>query len=368
MAGSDDDDGDKPFEATQKRLDDARKKGEIPRSTDLISAGALGGFLLAGAVLGAHLLGTMGTALSRLLGDADRLSTLWFDGPAAAVTAPVFVAVGLPMAGWLLPPAALAILAILGQRAFVISGEKLMPKLDRISPMKAAANKFGRTGLFEFAKSTVKLIIVSLILGLLISRRLPDILATMALDPAQATTLLLRLALDFVAIVFAVMLAIGGADLLWQRAEHARKNRMSHKDMMDEMKESEGDPHLKGKRRQRGIEIAMNQMLADVPTADVVIVNPTHFAVALKWERSKGGAPTCVAKGVDEVALKIRERAMEAGVPIRHDPPTARALYRVVEIGQDIPGEQYRAVAVAIRFADKMRARARAARGGRDAR
>jgi len=132
--------------------------------------------------------------------------------------------------------------------------------------------------------------------------------------------------------------------------------------MMDETKEAEGDPHLKNERRQRGHRIATNRMLADVPGADVVIVNPAHYAVALKWSRLPGEAPICVAKGVDEIAAAIREAARGAGVPIHADPPTARVLHATTRIGAQIPEGQYRAVAVAIRFAEDMRRKARAFR------
>jgi flagellar biosynthetic protein FlhB len=134
---------------------------------------------------------------------------------------------------------------------------------------------------------------------------------------------------------------------------------MSRKELMDETKDSEGDPVMKQQRRQRAYDIATNRMMADVPKADVVIVNPRHYAVALRWDRTAGGAPVCVAKGVDEVALRIRTVAMEAGVPIRQDPPTARALHASVEIGAEIRPEHYRPVAAAIRFAEAVRKRAR---------
>ncbi|PSL15720.1 EscU/YscU/HrcU family type III secretion system export apparatus switch protein, partial [Shimia abyssi] len=121
-----------------------------------------------------------------------------------------------------------------------------------------------------------------------------------------------------------------------------------------------GDPHIKQQRRQRAQEIATNQMLSDVPSADVIIVNPTHYAVALKWNRAPGEAPVCVAKGVDEVAKSIRECAHDAGVPIKSDPPTARALHAIVEIGHEVPPDLYRPVATAIRFAEAMRQKAKA--------
>jgi flagellar biosynthesis protein FlhB len=176
----------------------------------------------------------------------------------------------------------------------------------------------------------------------------------------MATVVLLDLGGRFFSLVLIVALVIGGIDFFWQYQEHLRKNRRTRKELTDESKESEGDPHMKQKRRQRGYDIAMNQMLGDVPDADVVVVNPTHYAVALKWSRLPGEAPICVAKGVDDVAAKIREIASESGVPIHRDPPTARAVYATVEIGQEIHPEHYQAIAAAIRFAEEMRRKMRA--------
>jgi flagellar biosynthetic protein FlhB len=144
---------------------------------------------------------------------------------------------------------------------------------------------------------------------------------------------------------------------MWQRAQHLRRNRMSRQEMVDENKDQEGDPHVKMQRRQRGQEIATNRMLQDVAKADVVVVNPTHYAVALRWNRKGRGAPICVAKGFDEVAARIREKAALAGVPLHSDPATARAIHASVQIGQPILPDHYRAVAAAIRFAEAMRKR-----------
>jgi len=135
---------------------------------------------------------------------------------------------------------------------------------------------------------------------------------------------------------------------------------MSYQDIKDEHKNSEGDPHTKQQRQRRGQEIATNRMLLDVPDADVIIVNPTHFAVALKWEKQPGTAPECVAKGTDEVAAKIREVAATNGVPIHRDAGTARAIYATVEIGQEIEVKHYKAVAAAINFAETIRKKSKA--------
>ena len=180
-----------------------------------------------------------------------------------------------------------------------------------------------------------------------------------AIEPGPLAALMAREVQRFLILFLAVSVAFGLADYLWQKLEFARRHRMTRKELTDEMKESEGDPHFKADRRRRAQEIATNRMLADVPKADVVIVNPTHYAVALAWARGKDAAPRCVAKGVDEIAARIRERAQENGVPVRRDPPTARALFATVEIGREIRPEHYAAVAAAIRFSDAMRKKAR---------
>lgn len=359
MAEDQEDADDKPFDASQKRLDDARKKGEVPHSADLTTAAAFGGLLLAASALGPASLKSIGGALASMLERAAPLSELWFSGAGGPAALGTVLAVVRPAAAWFLLPMGAALLTILAQRAFVVSGERLAPKIDRISPIQGAKNKFGRNGLFEFAKSTTKLTIISVCLGIFAFRELPDALSSMAMDPGQVTVLVLDVSLRFLAIVFLLLAGLGGIDILWQQAEHQRKHRMSRKELMDEQKDSEGDPHMKGRRRGKAMEIANNRMMADVPRADVVIVNPTHYAVALKWDRNGGGAPVCLAKGVDEVAMRIRTTAIEAGVPVRHDPPTARVLHRMVDVGQEIAPEHYRAVAVAIRFADRVRSRAR---------
>ncbi|MEM7318581.1 MAG: EscU/YscU/HrcU family type III secretion system export apparatus switch protein, partial [Pseudomonadota bacterium] len=204
-----------------------------------------------------------------------------------------------------------------------------------------------------------KLMAYSVCLGLFLSANLSDMMAASAAGSEVSIVLMVSLLTRFMLIVLVVATAIGLVDLVWQRAEHLRKNRMSRKEITDETKESEGDPHMKNQRRQRGQEIAANQMMAEVPKADVVVVNPTHYAVALKWSRSPGSAPVCVAKGVDEIAAAIRRVAAEAAVPVHSDPPTARALHASVELGEQIHQDHYRAVAAAIRFAEAMRLKAR---------
>lgn len=358
MSSEDADDGsEKPHDPTPRKLEDARRKGQIPRSQDLTASGAWLGLLLASLSFGGWSVERIGTLGAAMIGQADRLAPPML----AQATAPTGLLIGqitAAAAPWLLGPAALAVLAILAQRGLLVTGENLVPRLSRISPLATARQRFGRSGLFEFAKSTAKLVLISAILAAYLARESETILRLVRLSPALAAAQLARMLAGFLTVVVAISLAIAALDYLWQHSEHLRRNRMSHKELVDEAKESEGDPHLKHARRRKGIDIATNRMLADVPKADVVIVNPTHYAVALTWSRRKGSAPVCVAKGVDEIAARIREAAAGAGVPLHRDPPTARALHATVELGQEIRPEHYKAVAAAIRFAERMRVRA----------
>jgi flagellar biosynthetic protein FlhB len=358
MSGKDED-TDKSFEATPQKLLEARRKGDVAKSNDLLTAAAYLGLLVALMTFGADSVQQFGTTLMVLIDRAPDLSVLFVTGGINAAMGGVLSKVALALLPLFLIPAVFVILAVFAQRAWVFAPSKLQPKLSRISLLENAKNKFGRGGLFEFAKSFTKLVVYSFCLTLFIRARLPEILGTVETAPHLALLLMVNLCLGFLFLVVIIATLIGGIDAVWQHFEHLRKNMMSRKEITDEAKNAEGDPHLKQERRQRAMEIAQNQMMAEVPKADVIIVNPTHFAVALKWSREKGDAPICVAKGIDEIARAIREAAATAGVPIHSDPPTARALHASTDIGQQIAPDHYQTVAAAIRFAEQMRQRAR---------
>ncbi|SMX32251.1 EscU/YscU/HrcU family type III secretion system export apparatus switch protein [Maliponia aquimaris] len=348
----------KSHEPSQRKLDEARKKGEIPRATDLLTAMTYLGLLLTMAAVGGLSLTHFGEALLPLIEQPDRLEALFFHEPASAAAGSVIAAGLTPAMPFLLAPGLLVLVTLFASRGLAFTGSKLAPKASRINPIENAKNKFGRKGLFEFLKSFVKLCVYSILLAVFLRGQLDVITGSILGTPSEAILLMLDLMQHFLLIVVLIAVVIGGIDVFWQRAEHIRKNRMTMKELRDEMKESEGDPYLKQHRRMRAQELALNQMMTDVPKADVIIVNPTHFAVALQWSRMPGSAPVCVAKGQDEAAARIRAKAQEAGVPIHSDPPTARALYATTRIGQEISADHYRPVAAAIRFADKMRKKA----------
>lgn len=348
------DDTTREHEPTQKKLDDARKRGEIARSAEVSVAAAYGGLLLAATLLGPAMVQTIGERALTLVaipsGNAHAAFAHGFRGAIAMIgpTLPLFVV-----------PTFLVLAALLAQRTLLFNLQKIAPKLSRIDPIANAKQKFGRSGLMEFAKSFAKLLVSGLLLGLFVGSELPRMIATQEQSAPRSFAVLLSLFTEFLARILAVIGCIAILDWLWQRHEFRRRNQMSRRELMDEFKESDGDPHIKGQRRRRAEAIALQQMLTDVPKADVVIVNPTHYAVALLWDRGSGRAPVCVAKGVDEMAARIREVAATAGVPIRPDPPSARALYASVEIGREILPEHYAPVAAAIRFAEVMRRKAR---------
>ncbi|XDA98485.1 flagellar type III secretion system protein FlhB [Sulfitobacter sp. LCG007] len=352
------DESDKSFEATPHKLQEARKKGEIPRATDLLAAAAYTGLFAALVLTGSHSASVIGTALSVMIGQSSDFAGMFFDAPAPPMGG-FLAAVALPAAPIFALPAAAVLAVLFATRGIVFAPAKLQPKLSRISPISNAKNRFGRSGLFEFAKSFAKLVIYSVCLTFFLRGRLDEMVGAIRADPHSVISLLASLCVSFLLVVVLVSGVIGGIDALFQHFEHLRKNRMSRKEVMDETKDAEGDPYMKQERRQRAQAIAGLQMMQDVPQADVVIVNPTHYAVALKWHRIPGQAPVCVAKGLDEVALRIREIAAESAVPIHSDPPTARALHATTEIGAEIAPDHYRAVAAAIRFAEAMRNRAR---------
>lgn len=356
------DNDDKQFDPTESKLRKARQEGDVPRSAELQSALMYLGFWLAA-------LFAMGWAAPAWTGMAARAlgGEPWPDAEGRAVADLARALAGQTALATLAGVAIMAVPVVLGlvvQRSVVLTPKKLLPDVKRINPVKNAAQKFGKSGLVTFSISLGKALLVgvggwflyaSLLSWLLNSGVMAD------LQWVEGLGLILRRA---------ALLALGigaifaGIDLIWKRREYLKRHRMSRQEMQDEHKENEGDPHLKAARRQKGVDIVLSTMLADVEKADVIIVNPTHYAVALEWKRGSGRAPVCLAKGVDEVARRIRERAHEHRVPIWSDPPCARALHATVEIGQEIKAEHFAPVAAAIRFAEAMRKKAREGWGG----
>jgi flagellar biosynthetic protein FlhB len=353
------DGAEKNHEPTPQKLEQAREKGDVAKSADLAVAAAYLGLLA--ALLGQGEEAVLGAAetLTIFLSSPDLLAGQFLGPGGPALSAEIIGRVAAAVSPLFIVPTALVLVAYIAQRAIAPSLTKIEPKLSRISLLSNAKNKFGLTGMVEFAKTLVKMSAVTAALTFYLMARTDYFIGMFIADPRAVPAEIMRIGVGLLSVICAIAAVIGAADAAWQHFDHRRKLRMSDQDLREEYKQSEGDPHMKGERQRRGREIATNRMLADVPKADVVVVNPTHYAVALKWARVRGAAPVCVAKGTDEIAARIREAAIAAGVPIHADPPTARLLHAEVEIGREIKPDHYAAVAAAIRFADQMRAHAR---------
>lgn len=356
------DGGEKTHDPTQAKLDEARRKGDIPRSQDVNAAAGYLGLLAALMALGAWSADRVAATLMVFIDQPDRLMGRILGPGGPGLSAAILGEVLVGAAPLLLAPAALVAAALFAQQAVAVASDKIAPKASRLSLISNAKQKFGPTGLVEFGKAFAKLAAIAVALTLLLRRDIDAMVGAATADPRVIGAMIGAELVKILTVAAAIAVVIAAADAIWQRFDHRRKLRMSLQELKEEMKSSEGDPHVKAQRRARAQEVATNRMMLDVPKADVVIVNPTHYAVALKWSRAKGSAPVCVAKGVDEVALRIRAVAESARIPLHADAPAARALHATVEIGQEIPPEHYKAVAAAIRFADRMR-RAAKARG-----
>lgn len=356
MSESKGDEGqEKTNEPTPERLRKSREKGDVAKSTDVTGAASYLGLWLALTVGGAFAAKGTGEALYGFLASPDLLADVLLAPRGMENAATILKGVLWAVSPILIVPFLFTVIALYAQNAVVAAPSKLAMKMSRVSLLSNAKQKFGMTGIVEFLKSAVKLIAISIVLGVMLSGSV-DYYITMAMSSGKALPHLLReegLQLLLAATLVAVATAV--FDYFWRLYDHRKKLMMSYQEVRDEAKESDGDPHMKHARQRRAREIANNRMLEDVPTADVIIVNPTHYAVALKWSRELGSAPICVAKGVDEIAARIRESAKANSVPIMSDPPTARLVHATVEIGHEIMPDHYKAVAAAIRFADTMR-------------
>jgi flagellar biosynthetic protein FlhB len=328
MSDANQDAQEKTHEATPHKLEQAREKGDIAVSREITALAAYLGLAAGIGLFSVTLIPALAARLTPFLHSASELVLLG-DGYVSAAGGPIKLlllascaAIGLP--------ALLVIAALVAQRAIVFAPSKLAPKLSRLSVISNAKQKYGPTGLMEFLKSATKLSLISVALWFVTIARFDAFVGLVQAAPVTLPSLLLREGMITLMAVIGISALVAGVDLGWQLFDYRRRNRMSHQELRDEMKHTDGDPMMKGRRRERAQSIATNRMLIDVPTADVVIVNPTHYAVALKWARTPGSAPLCVAKGTDEVATRIREVAESNGVPIHSDPPLARSVHALV--------------------------------------
>lgn len=349
----DQDDSQKTEDPSDKKLDEALKRGDVVSSREVTHWFMLFAMAMVVNISSGDISMRMQNAFVSFLDTADQVSLepgnlmgiyKWI---LLLLASTLLLPFGLLMAG--------SIIGSVIQHRPVLTGEKLKPDLNKISPISGFKRIFGMQNMVEVLKTVVKLIIIGSVVVVIVwpeASRL-DQSVTQPLD--DILPYVKHLTLRLLGGVIAIMALLAAADYLYQYLQHRKKLRMSKQELKDEYKQTDGDPHIKGRLRQIRMERSRKRMMAAVPEASVVVTNPTHYAVAMKYEHGGGGAPMVVAKGMDHIALKIREIAKEHNVPIVENPPLARALYASVDIDQEIPPDHYRAVAEVIGFVMKLR-------------
>ncbi|MGO4815305.1 flagellar biosynthesis protein FlhB [Cupriavidus sp. 2MCAB6] len=340
---SEESDLEKTEPASSRRLEKAREEGQVVRSRELATL-----IMLMSGVAGLSMLG--GTLASKL--DAVLHAGLAFEPAVAfdtsrmmshfAVTVWEGLLAFLPLL-LLFGVAALAGPMLLG--GWLFSAKSFAPDFSRLSPLKGLGRLFSSQSLVELAKAIAKALLVGSVAGWVLWRRLPEAVALMSAPIHEALLHMLEMVLSACAMVAGSLVLVAAIDVPWQYWTFYKKLRMTKEEVKQEHKESEGDPHIKARIRQQQRAMAKRRMMSEVPKADVVVTNPTHFAVALRYEEGRMSAPRVVAKGSEAIAARIREIAVENGVPLLSAPPLARALHRHVELGQEIPAGLYTSVA-----------------------
>jgi flagellar biosynthesis protein FlhB len=350
------DDGQKTEDPSQRRLQRARDEGRVAQSREINTWFMLAAFSI-------NLLFVMPATLERI---ARGLAAFADPERFIAADGVMWEAVGAALSGvasaMIAPFTILLIAAIAGsvvQTGFVFATERIGFDMAHLSPLAGVQRLFSLRGIIELGKSAAKVLVVGGIAVLMLRGEIDRISQMAALTPEDAMAEIGRLVLRLIGGILAVLTALAGADYVYQRLHHLRGLRMSRREVKEEHKQSEGDPLIRARLRQIRMDRQRKRMMAAVPGASVVITNPTHYAVALKYELGNSGAPTVVAKGTDLIALKIREIAEENNIPIVENPPLARALHAGVEIDREIPPEHYKAVAEIIGYVFRLKGKIR---------
>ncbi|PCK71579.1 flagellar biosynthesis protein FlhB [Paenibacillus larvae subsp. larvae B-3650] len=347
--------GEKTEKATPKKREEAKKKGQVAKSMEIPASLILFftflGLLLFSGFMKDRLLGLVTYTLEHDLVMNVTLNNvqmmfLHLIGEAFLLLAPIFII-----------SVVIAFFANYAQIGFLFTGEPLKMKFNKINPIEGAKRIFSLRAIIDFLKSTIKMIVIAAIVWMTIWGE-KDKLISLGHVPLQDMlpyigSLTVQLGLK----IGGVLIAIAALDYMYQKFEYEKSLRMSKQEIKDEFKKSEGDPLIKGKIRERQRRMAMQRMMQEVPKADVIITNPTHFAVALRYDAAEMEAPAVIAKGTDLIALKIKEVAKENGVTIMENKPLARALYAQVEIGQAIPADLFQAVAEVLAYVYKAKGR-----------
>lgn len=350
--------GDKTEAPTPRRRQEAREQGNIARSPDLTSAVLLLGFMMLLSWYGPGLTQSLRDVMLRQLGGSS------FADPnplhAASATLQNLLAVASAMAPLLIGAMLIALLINVAQVGFFASTDRLAPKLGAISPLKGLSRIFkGGQGFFHLLMNVLKLVLVTAVAYSAVHNRLAEIVTVQRLEFIEIFGIATEIIFSIAIRIGVLLLILAIIDYVYQRFRVERELRMTKQEVKEEMKRMEGDPLLKQRRRQIAQQIAVQRLRRDVPTADVIVTNPTEFAVALKYDQQTMHAPRVVAKGQGYMAMRIREIAIAHGVPILERKPLARALYKLVEVGAEIPEQFYSAVAEILAYVYELSGKAR---------
>jgi len=347
----------KTEEPSQKKLEDAHKKGDVAKSQEVNSWFIMVGATIVLMIFAKDMASTLARTLKAVLSQAHEIP---MTGESLVAN---FQYLGTVIFGALAFPFMIFALAGLAgnlvQHRPLFSTEPITPKFSKVSPLAGAKRLFSKTSLVNFTKSLAKLSLVSTVIVVIVWPNRDKLDAIVSLDPAKLMELTHGIASQVMIGVLSILSIIAAIDFAWQKHTWWEKQRMTIKEVRDEHKQMEGDPQVRAKLRQIRVERGRQRMMQNVPRAAVVITNPTHYSIALEYEKGMD-APVCVAKGVDNIAFKIRQVAEENGIPIIENPPLARTLYATVEVDEIIPEEHYKAVAEVIGYIMRLRGGARA--------
>lgn len=344
-----DDMGERTEAPTPKRLADARNRGQVPKSTDVNAAVGLATVLVLVLVFGKGLALGLARVLRDCLSMSHFSSPLQSDG-LRVVVEHVAMSAALLVAPLMAVIFVVAYLTQLFQVGLLFTLRPIKPKLSQLNPVAGIKRVFGIRGLVKSGVNALKLAVVVTIAWVLVRRQLGMLVILPQLDVFVGMELIGRAMLVLAVWLIVVLLILAAVDLIYQRWQHKKDLRMTRQEVKDERRSMEGDPQIKGKRLRMAREIAIQRIAQAVPKADVVVANPTHFSVAIRYDEETMDAPTVVAKGADHLALRIRHIARISGVPVIERPPLARALYWGVEVGQQIAPEHYEAVAEVLAY------------------
>lgn len=352
--GGGDQDQEKTEEPSQRRLDDARQKGQVPTSKEVGSFLLLLSLTLIIVAMAPFLAEKTGANLVHFIESPDDIEI------SAGNVGSVLIKTTLDMLLILaIPFAATMIMAIaanfMQHGGFIVSADPMMPKFSKISPVAGLKRLFSMKSLVEFIKNLIKIFVIGYICYAVV---MPKINHIEEIHEYSIIGILQYIAMLSDRILIAVTIAMGFValfDLLYQRYDFTKSMRMTKQELKEEYKQTEGDPHIKGKLKQMRLEKSKKRMMAAVPSADVVITNPNHYSIALKYDARKMSAPIVVAKGIDSLALTIREIAKENKIPLVENPPLARALYSSIELDREVTAEYYKAVAEIISYVFKLK-------------